>query len=74
MALADMPKKISAEELAALQQVFTRYQIAEAELRGALTLLAGIYKLPDGSQIDPTTGVITRPEPNTRPQPKSEAS
>lgn len=58
-------EKISAEELAAAQALYTEWQAAAARLEGALRVMASIHKLPNGSNIDPQTGVITRPEPTT---------
>lgn len=55
-------EKVSPDELAAVQALYHELQLVQAKLQGAMGVLAAIYKLPDGSQIDPTTGVITRPE------------
>lgn len=55
-------EKISQEELVAVQALHAEFQAAEARLQGAMRMLAAMHKLPDGSQIDPQTGAIKRPE------------
>ena len=62
MALKDTKNKISSQELATLQMLMHRLEVAQAAVQGALGALAASYLLPDGTQIDPETGAITLPK------------
>jgi hypothetical protein len=61
----DKAEQISPEELARLQALHAELLIAQSALNGAMGMLGAVYKLPDGSQIDPKTGAIMRPAPKT---------
>lgn len=59
-------EKLSDDELHVVQKLYIDLQVVQAQLQGALNVLAAIHQIPDGGSIDPATGIIIRPVPKEK--------